>query len=137
TALYLLPKDIVENTVRAFNVSATSLTGYGSLGAPSGRYIAPANGPDCISITPGAGDCGVRGLVLSGPRHWRFGLSAVTRVDIVGQANFEFRAEMLNAFNHPNFVPVISTSTNSDNYRITTLQENSSRIIQLVWRVNW
>jgi hypothetical protein len=32
---------------------------------------------------------------------------------------------------------VISTSTNSDNYRITGLQENSSRIVQLVWRVNW
>ncbi len=29
-------------------VSATSANGYGALGAPTGRYLAPANGPDCI-----------------------------------------------------------------------------------------
>jgi len=28
-------------------------------------------------------------------------------------------------------------STNADNYRITTVQENSSRIVQLGFRVNW
>ncbi len=44
---------------------------------------------------------------------------------------------MLNAFNHPNFSPVISTSTNADNYRITGVQENSSRIVQLVFRLNF
>src|SRR5262249_3910127 len=49
--LYLLPKDIVENTVRAFNVSATSADGYSAQGAPTGRYLAPANGPDCIEIS--------------------------------------------------------------------------------------
>jgi hypothetical protein len=54
-----------------------------------------------------------------------------------GRNNFEFRAEMLNAFNHPNFTPVISTNTNADNYRITGVQENSSRIVQLVFRLNF
>jgi hypothetical protein len=44
---------------------------------------------------------------------------------------------MLNAFNHPNFVPVISTSNNADNYRVTSVNENSSRIIQLVFRLNF
>jgi hypothetical protein len=136
-ALYLLPKDIIENTIRAFNVNATSSSGYGSLGAPAGRYIAPANGPNCIAVTPGSGECGVRTLVLTGPLYSRWDLSAVKRVRIAGRANFEFRAEMLNAFNHPNFTPVISTSTNSDNYRMTGLQENSSRIVQFVWRLNW
>ena len=136
-ALYLLPKDIIENTVRAFNANAMSLTGYGSLGAPSGRYIAPGNGPTCIAVTPGSGECGVRTLVVTGPLYSRWDLSAVKRVRIVGRTNFEFRAEMLNAFNHPNFVPVISTNTNSDNYRMTSLQENGSRIVQLVWRMNW
>jgi hypothetical protein len=32
---------------------------------------------------------------------------------------------------------VISTSNNADNYRITGVQENSSRIIQLVTRFSW
>ena len=74
---------------------------------------------------------------MTGPRYVRFDLSAVKRVKISGRLNFEFRAEMLNAFNHPNFEPVISTSNNADNYRVTSLQENSSRIVQLVWRASW
>jgi Carboxypeptidase regulatory-like domain len=144
TALYLLPQDIVENTVKAFNVSATSASGYSNMGAPTGRYLAPANGPDCIDITQtgasnGAGLCPgrTRTLVLTGPMYVRVDLSAVKRVRIVGRTTFEFRGEMLNAFNHPNFVPIVSTSTNADNYRITAVQENSSRIVQLVWRVTW
>ena len=42
-------------------------TGYGALGAPTGRYIAPANGPSCIESAPGYGDCGLRNLVVNGP----------------------------------------------------------------------
>ena len=57
-------------------------------------------------------------------------LSAVKRVRIAGSTSFEFRAEMLNAFNHPNFNPVISTGTGADGYRTTSVVENSSRIIQ-------
>jgi hypothetical protein len=46
--VWMLPDDIMDNTVKAFNVSATSSSGYGTLGAPSGRYLAPANSLDCI-----------------------------------------------------------------------------------------
>jgi hypothetical protein len=136
-AIYMLPKDVVENTVRAFNASATSTTGYGSLGVPTGRYLAPANSPTCIETIPGTEQCGVRTLVIQGPVYSRYDLSAVKRTRLVGRTSFEFRAEMLNAFNHPNFVPVISTSNNADNYRVTSVNENSSRIIQLVFRLNF
>jgi hypothetical protein len=40
--VFILPDDIIQNTVRAFNVSAPSPTGYSALGVPSGRYLAPA-----------------------------------------------------------------------------------------------
>ena len=83
-ARYILPDDIIQNTVKAFSVSATSANGYGALGAPTGRYLAPANGPDCIETSPGYGDCGVRSLVVNGPRLVRFDLSAVKRVKIHG-----------------------------------------------------
>jgi len=36
----LLPDDVIENTVRAFSVSATSATGYSDLGVPEGRAMA-------------------------------------------------------------------------------------------------
>ena len=59
--IYMLPQDIIDNTVKAFSVSATSPTGYGDQGAPTGRYFAPANGPDCIELdATGYGDCGTR-----------------------------------------------------------------------------
>jgi hypothetical protein len=136
--IYILPQDILENTVRAFSVSATSATGYGALGAPTGRYLAPANGPDCIeTIDADFGSCGLRTLVVTGPMYSRWDISAAKRTRLVGRTTFEFRADLINAFNHVNFTPVISTSNNADNYRITGVQENSSRIIQLIARFSW
>ncbi len=45
---------------------------------------------------------------------------------------------MLNAFNQPNFVPVGGLGNTIDNYRVTGLTgTNTSRVIQLVGRVNW
>ena len=89
----MLPQDIVDNTVKAFDVSATSATGYGANGAPTGRYLAPANGPDCIEIAQsnvsrphtGYGDCGAREVVVTGPPQVRFDLGVVKRVPIVGR----------------------------------------------------
>ncbi len=53
--IYMLPQDIIDNTVRAFSMSGTSATGYSDQGVPQGRYMAPANGPDCIEIAAGHG----------------------------------------------------------------------------------
>ena len=107
-------------------------------GAPTGRYLAPANGPDCIeTINGGYGDCGLRTLVVTGPLYQRWDISAVKRTQVVGHTMLEFRADMINAFNHPNFTPVISTSNNVDNYRITGVQENANRTIQLTVRFSW
>src|SRR3954463_1007034 len=143
--IYMLPQDILENTVLAFSPSATAATGYSSLGLPTGRYLAPAGNPNCIeTIANGYGDCGERSLVVTGPRYSRWDLSAVKRTRIVGRTMFEFRADLINAFNHPNFTPVFPSLTsatagpnNADNYRITAVQENSSRVIQLVTRFSW
>jgi len=146
--IYNLPQDVIDNTVRAWNVSATSATGYGSRGAPEGRYIAPANGPDCIETgftagndaNVGFGDCGLNSVVVTGPALMRFDLSAVKRVPIRGRVNLEFRAELLNAFNTPWFSPVTGADGDGlfgdpDEFRVTGA--DSGREIQLVWRLNW
>ena len=164
--LFILPDDILQNTVRAFAVSATSANGYGALGAPTGRYLAPANGPDCIETAPGYGDCGLRSLIVNGPRLVRFDLGSRRSSDLPGRVTFEFRGEMLNALNSPYFnpastagmplgltttfttpagpvagrTPITNTTgaTNVDNYRLTELLgDNQSRQIQLVWRLRW
>ena len=61
-----MPQDIIDNTRRAFNTDPTSPTGYGALGAPTGRYIAPAQQPGCIALY--VGDCGTpEQMLLYGP----------------------------------------------------------------------
>jgi hypothetical protein len=164
--IFILPDDILQNTVKAFNVSATSANGYSALGAPTGRYLAPANGPDCIETSPSYGDCGVRSLVVNAPRLIRFDLSLVKRVRVKGSWSAEFKVEMLNALNSPYFNPASTAGTplgmsttftspggpgltrtpttnasagaSVDSFRLTDLLgDNQARIIQVIWRVRW
>ena len=163
--IFILPADILDNTVKAFSVSATSASGYGALGAPTGRYFAPANGPDCIETAPGYGDCGLRSITVNGPALTRLDLGISKKFDLPGRFTFEFRGEMLNALNDPYFNPAsgggtplgftttssapngpgggtpisnTTAATNVDNYRLTgLLGDNTSRVVQLVWRVRW
>ena len=164
--IFTLPADIIDNTVKAFDVSATSANGYGTKGAPSGRYFAPANGPDCIEEQPGYGDCGLRSVTVNGPSLFRLDLGISKKFDLPGRFGFEFRAEMLNALNEPYFNPATTAgvplgftstvtqpngpaagrtltanttaATNVDNYRLTeTFGDNQSRQVQLVWRLRW
>ena len=132
---YSLPQDIIDNTVKAYSVSATSATGYGAQGAPSGRYMAPGFGPECISAVPNLNECTPEQITLTGPKLVRFDLSAVKRVAIKGRVNAEFRAEFLNAFNNPWFTAVLTPSNDIDDYRVTAA--SGSRTMQLIWRLNF
>ncbi len=145
--LYMLPQDVIDNTVKAFSVSATSVTGYGPLGPPTGRYFAPANGPDCIETTPlngGIGDCGVGSLEMTGPRQVRFNLGISKQFRLTGKFRLEARVEMLNAFNTPYFYPVrsgvsvpgfLADASNPDAFEVTAA--DSGRIVQLVGRITF
>jgi len=144
---YFLPQDIIDNTIRAFNVSATAATGYGSLGPPTGRYIAPANSKSCIQVV--TGDCGFTNVFITGPKFTRFDLSLIKKVRFTERTNFEFRAEFLNAFNHINFLyPTTFTGNNAFSattfgqvtsaYRdVNNTQDPGGRLIQLVARINF
>ena len=103
--LFILPDDIIENTVKAFNVSATSANGYGALGAPTGRYLAPANGPDCIETAPGYGDCGVRSLIVNGPRLVRFDIGAGKKFRIHGRRHVRVPRRDAERVQQPYFNP--------------------------------
>jgi len=143
--VFALPQDIVDNTIRAFNVSATSLTGYGDRGVPSGRYLAPANSRTCIQVS--SGDCAPQNVYVTGPRFTRFDLSVVKRVRIRESVNFELRGEFLNAFNNTNFFGPTTNLTNFTNAnwgQVTAAYSDSSntndpggRIVQIVARINF
>jgi hypothetical protein len=152
--VYMLPADVVANTINAFNVSATAASGYAG-NAPTGRYFAPANGPDCIELEStnsvaqnGPGKCGVGSLVVAGPMFQQHDITFAKRTKVVGHTTAEFRLEMLNAFNHPNFTPVGGTTgtgtgtspapTSLSAYQLTALSgTNTSRTVQFVFRFNW
>lgn len=142
--IYMLPQDIIDNTVKAFNTQATSLTGYGSLGAPSGRYMAPAGGPDCIPMTDpaiyganfGYDGCGSGELVVTGPTFRTVNLGISKYFSVKGESKLEFRAQLINAFNWANFTPVGAASANATAYEVTGLSDGP-RIAELVLRFSW
>ena len=140
--VYMLPQDIIDNTIKAFSTSATSLTGYGSLGAPSGRYFAPANGPDCIQVVEG--DCAPRNHFVTGPAFVRFDLSVVKKIAITRSVSFELRGELLNALNTVDFTPVAQTGSGATINQVTSAyrdtnnsQDPGGRLVQIVSRITW
>jgi hypothetical protein len=144
--VFMLPQDIIDNTVKAFNVSPTSANGYSAQGPPSGRYLAPADSFDCIEEIRGEGGCGVTTLVATGPLYKQFDLSIVKRIGIVGRVTAEFRLDALNVFNNVNFAPVsgLTFTTNrafgdaASAYEVTDLTgTNTARVLQIVSRVRW
>ena len=64
--IYFFPQDIIDNTNRAFNLSATDPTGYPNGNKPTGRYIAPANGPTCAQVV--TGDCAINDEIMADVR---------------------------------------------------------------------
>ncbi|HEX6973496.1 MAG TPA: hypothetical protein VF147_03800, partial [Vicinamibacterales bacterium] len=136
-------EDVILNTRRAFNTANTTLDGYStSLGAPSGRYIAPANSASCIQIR--AGDCAPRSVMVLAPWFKRVDLGATKRFDLVGRTNIEVRFDVLNLFDNPNFNPVANPGSGATIFRVTSAYTDASntydpggRIGQLMFRLNW
>ena len=150
--VYMLPQDIIDNTIAAFNVSATGYAGT----PPTGRYMAPANGPDCIEVDSASayGKCASRTVVVTGPVFRQTDIKFTKLTKISGSTNFEFGFNILNVFNQANFVPVrglggtfnggatgVSSNVGSNtlaNYEVTGLAgTNTSRLIEILTRVNW
>jgi hypothetical protein len=138
--VYNLPQDIIDNTARAFTVSAAGYTA----GAPSGRYLAPANGPDCIQVL--RGDCAPKDLFVVAPVFSRVDFAARKRVGLGRTTNLVVEVDVLNLFNAINFNPVAlpASPANRDGYRVTTSYQDinqtsdpGSRVGQLVFRFNW
>jgi hypothetical protein len=148
--IYVLPKDIRDNTVKAFNTAMTSTGAAYTTGAPEGRFIAPAGFGNCAQAV--YGQCGFSHLVLKGPSFFRSDLSVVKRLRFTERVNVEMRLEMLNAFNNINFlvgaagsdVNSVGNLTSSAFGRMTaayqdlsTTNDPGGRVGQLVLRVNF
>jgi hypothetical protein len=138
----MLPDDIILNTRRAFGTSATSPTGYGSLGAPEGRYLAPANSESCITLK--AGDCAPRTLLVRAPWFVRVDIGMTKRFPVKGAMNFEIRVDVLNLFDNINFDPVANPGGGATIFQTNTAYSDTvnnfdpgGRLGQLSFRFNW
>ena len=140
----MLPEDVSLNTRRAYSTSTTTLDGYSaSLGAPEGRYIAPANSPGCIQVR--AGDCAPRNLlhsraVVRAVRHRRDQALHVRG----GRTNIEVRIDILNLFDNVNFNPVANPGSGATIFQVTSAYTDVSntydpggRLGQVMIRFNW
>ncbi len=139
--IYGLPKDIIDNTIKAFSLSATSATGY-SGEAPTGRYLAPQGNNGCISIL--GNECAPVELIVRGQMFTRFDMSLLKRVKLNERFNFELRAEFLNALNNINFNGTTCASNSAtcgqigSSYRdVNNSQDPGGRLGQIVLRLNF
>jgi hypothetical protein len=139
---YMLPEDIILNTRRAFSTSTTSVSGYSDLGVPEGRYLAPANGPDCIQLKDG--DCAPRRVMVRAPFFTRIDIGLTKKFPIRGSMNFELRVDVLNLFDNINFTPQDNPGGAANIFQVTeayTDPDNNfdpgGRLGQLAFRINW
>ena len=142
---YYVPQDIITNTIAAMNTSPTTSNGFStSFGAPTGRYIAPANQNSAGCIQVANGDCAPLHHYVSGPYFQRFDLSLVKRIRFSETKNFELRGEFLNAFNIINFTGVMNPGTSQTWGQVTSAardlnqaQNPGGRLVQIVLRLNF
>jgi hypothetical protein len=146
-----LPDDVILNSIRAFAIDPLSSTGYGVLGAPEGKFIAPAGYGDCISRY--SGECGFTNLVIYGPSFFKFDISVLKRINFGERRNIELRATFLDALNMPNFrvggwdSDVVTSGCCGNSfgqlaspsaYRdISTTNDPGGRLIDLMLRINF
>jgi len=90
---------------------------------------------------PSAGQVGSHQLVngCSAPGYINVDINLIKRIPITEKANFEFRAEFFNIFNHPNFLPGFANNINSAGFASLNSSGNEfgSREIQFNFRINW
>ncbi len=143
--VFAFPDEVILNTRRAYSVSTTNVNGYSDLGAPQGRYFAPANSADCIQLK--AGDCAPRTVVLLAPWFTRFDIGLTKRIRLGGAKSIELRADVLNVFNNINFTVLDANRTpgsgatifqTTEAYRdLDNTYDPGGRLGQLAIRFNW
>src|SRR4029450_10208401 len=128
-----MPPDVRLNPNYAYNTDPT-LQNFHPVGQePTGKYFAPAVGPDCFGLVPGS--CAAD-LFMQGAWYSEWDVKLVKRFPFGRKASVDFNVEVFNVFNTSNFTRNLNPSASANNFRITA-QQSGARIGQLVWRVNF
>jgi len=150
-AVTYLPDDIILNTQRASDITATGAYGTTFGGAPTGRFIAPAGYGNCQSSY--SGQCGFNNLVVYGPSFFKFDATVSKKIMIGEKRSIELRAAFLDVLNAPNFRvggfagDVVTVGLGGSTFGqlgsgsayqdISTTNDPGGRIIDLMIRINF
>ena len=142
TRVYMLPQDVIDNSILALSTaSATSPTGYSGT-VPAGRYIARASSPDCVQAYPG--QCAPQTHFVRGPWVSKFDMAFVKRFSLGGGKRIEARMDLYNVFNSINFIPVTGLANSLSGWEVTTAmrdanasQDPGGRITSFGLRFSW
>jgi len=144
TRIYMFPQDVIQNSILAlYTTSATSVTGY-SGALPTGRYLAPADGPDCVQYL--AGQCPGTAVTrnITGPGYFKTDISFVKRIPIRKSMYVEARMDIFNIFDTINFNATSSTGSAITNWQVTSAatdvnasQDPGGRITSFGLRFTW
>jgi hypothetical protein len=141
--VYSMPDDIILNTRRAYSVSATTANGYSALGAPEGRYIAPASTRDCVYLFEG--DCGSNRFFINAPAFKKIDVRMTKKFPFMSRASADLSIEFMNVFNTVNENAVLNPGTGATIFQVTSgyrdtgvdVNDPGGRIGQIVWRISW
>jgi hypothetical protein len=137
TTVWDMPQDIIDNTRKAYNTDPTTITGFANNDVPTGRYFAPACGPDKYGLN--ALDC-APDLFFKGRWFGEYDFKLTKRFPLgFKKAVFDFDVEVFNALYAKNFSQSLSPAlqnANNNVFRITGTQ-SAARTGQMVWRVSW
>ena len=152
TRIYMFPQDVIQNSILAlYTASATSATGF-SGAVPTGRYIAPASGPDCVQYLSGMCPGTAETRILQGPMYWKVDMSFVKRFQLPKRMIVEARMDIFNVLDTINFNaigpsgPTNTTGMGSSmsNWQVTSAasdvnasQDPGGRITQFGLRFTW
>ncbi len=147
TRVYMLPQDVIDNTIKAYSVSATSADGYSALGAPRAGTSRRSTARIASRPTPVRARAANRCTTTSPGRPssvptWRSPSGSTSPKRIWS----DLRVDVLNVFDNIDFFgsTMASPYTSTSNYEVTSAYRDSSntqdpggRLIQLSWRVSW
>lgn len=142
--IYMFPMDVIEQSIVAlYGTSAATASGYAGA-APTGRYLAPASGPDCVQYLPAMCPGTRETRIVTGPMFWKVDLSIVKRLAVVKRVRLEARMDLLNVFDTVNFLATGAPGSTVSAWRVTaaateTIEsaEVGGRITQFGLSVSW
>ena len=145
--IYMLPQDVIEQSIIALTTTtATTATGYTGV-LPTGRYLAPASGPDCVQYVVKqdmycSGTSPTR--FINGPWYGKVDMSFKKRIVMTSTMNIEATMDLFNIFDAINFNATNATGTTKTAWEVTSAatdvnaaQDPGGRITSFGLRFSW